>query len=98
MPCYEPSGPEIDLAYARADVERLETLLQTACEMLVTAGWGNLIDENTNLNHWWKLRTNTAHVRLARQIQQKLAEDALNKPFKDLSIEEKKALKDFGYL
>jgi hypothetical protein len=98
MPCYEPTGPEIDLAYARSDIDRLEKLLGLACRTLIHYNGEQVLQDDSDLMNWWYQNKNKEGIKLAKEERRKIAHAALNKPFIDLSLEEKKAMREFGYL
>jgi hypothetical protein len=98
MPCSDGRGPDVELAYAKSEIKNLELLLEAACRMLVTVGQLSLIQSDKDLSFWWRLHKNDQAIRLEREHRKQLAEAAREKPFKDLTTEDKKILKEFGYL
>ena len=98
MPCYDPSGPDIDLAYEQAKTQQLEKLLVTACNLLIQSGLQEAIIKTAPLYHWLTTYNHSLSVLAESERQKRIALEAREKPFKDLTPEEKKALKDCGYL
>lgn len=109
MPCI--GGPSWDQEQAEAKREaklkeqqsRMEPMLCSACRALERLGYD--FDENPELSEWWDKHKKADAERLAKEqqeaeraaYQKRVAEEALRKPFGDLSNEEKHLLKKLGY-
>jgi hypothetical protein len=109
MPCITYQTPEEESAELAAHAKRAakdtyEPMLCSACRVLERLGYD--FDENPKLSFWWDKhkRDDAERERIVRvererkEYRQRIAQDALLKPIKDLSKEERAILKEFGYL
>jgi hypothetical protein len=109
MPCMTYETPEeraVDnqKAAQRVAKETYDPLLCSACRVLERMGYD--FDENPTLSVWWEQHkrddAEKEHIlkqeAQRKQFRERLAQEALAKPLKDLSKEERKLLKELGYL
>ena len=106
MPCI--GGPSIEDerrdAQAARELNATPPLLCSACRVLDRLGYD--FDENPALSKWWDKHKKEDDARIERErkakeveaFERRVVEQALTKPFGELSKDEKKILRKHGYM
>jgi hypothetical protein len=110
MPCLsEPTSHDLDMERARNQgrdrgKKEMESLVCSACRVLERMGYD--FDENPQLSVWWDNHKRQDAIKAERaeeerqreEYQQRIVREALKKPVKELSVDEKNLLKRLDYL
>lgn len=102
MPCY--GGPDEDdsscLNETRKELGETEALLCSACRELESQNYD--FDKNPQLSRWWDKHKKEDQKRQLKESKERIEQsriiDLSNKPFGDLTKEDKKFLKSKGLL
>lgn len=104
MPCSDNREPEPIVITDTRQVRKLESMLCSACRVLEKQGFD--FDENPRLSEWWakhqredeKAKEKTERARIRKQKRKELVATLLKMTIHDLTPDDRKILKEEGYL
>lgn len=101
MPCRCDDGPSFDeTPRLKNQIDRLEEMLCSTCRVLEEQKFD--FDKNPQLSKWWDKHKKEDEKRLAKEARAKLRRDLakalLKKPLEELTNEDRKLLREEGFL
>lgn len=104
MPCYDSRSDEPVVITDTRQVRKLESLLCSSCRVLKKLGYD--FDENPRLSEWWakhqeddaKADAKKERARIKKQKRKELIAVLIKLLIQSLTPEDKRVLKEEGYL
>lgn len=101
MPCQSgPSDSEVRAEQKSKHIMELEEMLCSSCRVLEEKDFD--FDKNPQLSKWWAAHKAEDEARekaaLRNKMRRKMAMDLIKKPIGELTSEDKKLLRELGYL